>query len=70
MLGVDKLPARIYRIDVGSGRRELWKTLMPSDPAGINEIGRQVKESWITPDGKTYAYPYWRWLCELIFWKG
>ena len=32
------LPARVYRIDVKTGRRELWKELMPSDASGVIQI--------------------------------
>jgi Tol biopolymer transport system component len=49
-----ELPARVFRVDVDSGRRELWKTFAPSDPTGVVEI------QWITmtPDAATYAYTY------------
>ena len=29
------LPANVYRVDVASGRKVLWRTLMPADPSGV-----------------------------------
>ncbi|HEY3204674.1 MAG TPA: protein kinase [Thermoanaerobaculia bacterium] len=56
-----EVPARIYRYDVASSHKELWKELMPSDAAGLSGINRVV----MTPDGKTYAYSYLRVLSYL-----
>ena len=55
-------PMRVFRFDVETGRRELWKELMPSDPAGIEEPqGATVQ---ITPDG-IYVFSVLRILSEL-----
>jgi Tol biopolymer transport system component len=56
-----ELPRRVYRLDLATGRKELWKELMPADAAGLNSITRVV----ITPDGKSYAYSYLRVLSYL-----
>lgn len=55
------VPAKVYRYDVVSGRKELWKELAPADRAGLNAIARAV----VTPDGRTYAYSYLRVLSYL-----
>ena len=34
-----ELPASVTRLDLQSGKRSLWKQLMPSDPAGVETIG-------------------------------
>jgi Tol biopolymer transport system component len=60
------VPAHVYAIDVASGRRELWKDLMPLDPAGIERISNVV----VTPDGKSYAYTYSRQLSDLFVVEG
>ncbi len=60
------VPAHVYTIDVASGRRELWKDLMPLDPAGIERISNVV----VTPDGKSYAYTYSRLLSDLFVVEG
>ena len=31
-----EFPARVFRLDVATGRREVWKELMPGDPAGMH----------------------------------
>src|SRR6185436_18911158 len=46
-----EVPAKIYRYDVASGSKELWKDLVPADRAGLNAIARAV----VTADGRTYA---------------
>ncbi|MGH9399346.1 MAG: WD40 repeat domain-containing protein, partial [Thermoanaerobaculia bacterium] len=60
------LPARVYHLDVETGRRELWKELMPVDPAGVERISNVV----VTPDGKFYAYTYARQLTDLFVVEG
>jgi len=56
-----EVPAKVYRYDVASGRKEIWKQLAPADLAGLSGITRVV----VTPDGKTYAYSYLRILSYL-----
>ena len=53
--------ARIYRVDVATGKQQLVKELMPADPAGIARVSPAV----ITPDGKYYVYGYARILSVL-----
>jgi len=58
--------SRIYRLDLASGRRELWKELHPSDAAGIRNLVRLR----ITPDGKSIAYGLVRTASELYLVEG
>jgi Tol biopolymer transport system component len=60
------VPSRIYRYDVVSGKKDLWKELMPGDAAGLNTVSRFVT----TPDGKTYTYSYLRVLSYLQLVEG
>ena len=61
------LPARVYRIDMLSGRRELWKQILPPDPTGTYGFPSFV----LTPDAKSaYAYSYFRQLSELFVAEG
>jgi eukaryotic-like serine/threonine-protein kinase len=46
--------AEVYRVDVATGRRRIFKTLTPPDPAGVDWIERIV----LTPDGGSYCYTY------------
>ncbi|MGE5277756.1 MAG: protein kinase domain-containing protein, partial [Acidobacteriota bacterium] len=47
-----ELPQPIWRFDVKSARKEIWKELMPADLTGFVEIGWVI----ITRDGASYAY--------------
>ncbi len=61
-----ELPARVYRLDLQSGKRTLWKELMPSDPAGVENIGPIL----MTPDAKTCVFGYHRMLADLYLVEG
>jgi Tol biopolymer transport system component len=45
----------IYKVDVTSGRRELWQTITPKNAVGLRPM---VIPSSITPDGRWMAYAY------------
>jgi hypothetical protein len=59
-------PVAIERLDVTTGRREPWKTLVPSDPVGIERLNSLV----ITADGGGYCYSYARRHHELYVVEG
>ena len=61
-----ELPARIDRLDLQTGKRALWKELIPSDPAGVETIGPIL----ITPDAKTCIFGYHRMLADLYLVEG
>ena len=60
------LPARVYRLDLSTGRKTPWKELMPSDSAGVSRIGPIL----ITPDGQSCLYGYHRILSDLYLVEG
>jgi hypothetical protein len=62
----DELPTHVYRVDVASGRKELWKTIGPSDRAGVTGVGHII----MTPDGASYVYNYQRTLSDLYLVEG
>jgi serine/threonine protein kinase len=62
----DEMPARVFRLDLGTGRRELWKQIMPADRTGVIDIRGILP----TPDGRAYAYSYLRILSELYVVEG
>ncbi len=62
----EKTYAELYRLDLATGKRQLLRTLAPSDPAGLSA----VEPLRITPDGKAYAYSYDRALSVLYLVKG
>jgi serine/threonine protein kinase len=55
----------VMRVDLASGRRELFKRIGPSDPAGI-----MVADVVFTPDGKYYAYSCLNSLSQLYLVEG
>jgi eukaryotic-like serine/threonine-protein kinase len=61
-----ELPAQVYRLEIETGQKKLWKQLMPSDPAGVNIIW----PIWVTPEGKSYVYGYRRYLSDLYLVEG
>ena len=60
------LPAKVYRVDLATGARTLWKQLMPPDPAGVEFVGPVLP----APDGKAYVYGYRRLLSDLYLVEG
>jgi Tol biopolymer transport system component len=50
------LPARIERIDVATGQRTPWRELMPTDRAGLVDLGWFLTSA----DGRSYVYSYRR----------
>ncbi len=62
----NELPARVFRLDVDTGKRTPWMELMPSDPAGVIRIPVIA----MTPDGRTYAYSFTRELSDLYRIRG
>jgi Tol biopolymer transport system component len=60
------VPARISRIDIETGKREVWKDLLPADPAGVERISNVL----VAPDGKSYVYCYARLLSDLFVVEG
>jgi len=56
----------LFRVDLVTGRRTRWKSLMVPDPVGLVGIGN-IK---ITPDGNTLVYNYWKALGDLYWFEG
>ncbi|MGA2360506.1 MAG: protein kinase [Terriglobales bacterium] len=61
-----ELPAMVARLDLATGQVRPWKALMPTDAAGVTDIGPIL----ITPDAKTYVYEYGRTLSDLYMVEG
>lgn len=62
---IQGLAIRVFRREMATGRRELWKEFSPADPAGIFGL-----LPIIAPDGKSYVYTYWRALSNLYLVDG
>jgi eukaryotic-like serine/threonine-protein kinase len=61
-----EVPAKVYVLDIATGKRTLWKQVVPVDPTGVSTIGPIM----ITPDGKTYVYGFHRTLGDLYLVEG
>jgi hypothetical protein len=59
-----RIPGKVYRVDLTTGHRELWKEIRPSDPAGVISMYRVL----MTPDASAYAYSYTRVQSDLYLW--
>lgn len=57
----DELPVRVLRVDVVTGKRELWREIAPPDRGGILSV-----RPLITRDGRAYVYTYNRFLSDLF----
>ncbi len=60
------LPCKVFRVDLPTGRRELWKEIRPPDAAGVSGIHR-VK---LTRDTRSYVYDFLRILSDLYLVEG
>jgi Tol biopolymer transport system component len=56
----------VYRVDLATGNRELWKTISAPDPAGITGIAPVI----VVMDGKSYGYGVTRILSALYLVDG
>jgi Tol biopolymer transport system component len=61
----DAKPLKVDRLEIETGRRELWKTLMPADSAGVATL-----VPFPTPDGSAYVYGFSRVLSDLFIVDG
>jgi hypothetical protein len=46
----------VFRLDLATGRRELWHSFAPADRAAVFDGGFQ--NFAMTPDGSSYAYSF------------
>jgi eukaryotic-like serine/threonine-protein kinase len=59
-------PASIFKLDPATGKRVLFKEIIPADPSGVGGIG----PIHITPDGKAYVYSLYRDISDLYLVQG
>jgi hypothetical protein len=60
------MSGKVHRIDLASGRRELWKEIKPRDRAAFGGFSNIV----FTPDRKSYAYSLARYISTLYLVEG
>jgi eukaryotic-like serine/threonine-protein kinase len=66
VFGRGELPAKIFKIDIATGERTLWKELSPPDPTGVEGI-TSIR---MTPAGDAYGYSYAQRLNDLYVVEG
>jgi hypothetical protein len=59
--GYGEIPTPVYRLDLASGKKQLWKELAPADRSGLE--GMSVVR--LSAEGRSYAYSYQRCLNDL-----
>jgi hypothetical protein len=57
---------RVDRLDLATGRRTPWRTLVPADRAGLVDTGFVM----VSPGTGAYVYSYRRLLSTLFFVEG
>jgi hypothetical protein len=65
--GVRSSAFDVFRVDLTSGGRTLWKTLTPLDPVGVEDMRETLV---MTPDAQSYCYSYLRRLGDLFVVQG
>ena len=61
-----EMPARLFQLDLATGKRSLWKQIMPPDAAGVDHIGGIL----LSADQKSYVYSYYPNLSNLYLVEG
>ena len=61
--GLRPSAVEVFRVELATGARVLWKTLSPSDPVGVEDLRGTVA---ITPDAQAYCYSFMRRLGDLF----
>jgi eukaryotic-like serine/threonine-protein kinase len=52
VLRMGESPATVYKVDIATGKREVWRKFVPADLTGI----LTMRSAYVTPDGKHYVY--------------
>lgn len=61
-----EVPAKVYQLDLATGKKTVRKEIAPIDTTGVSTIG----PIQMTPDGKTYVYGLHRTLGDLYLVEG
>jgi hypothetical protein len=62
----EKLPVRVYRLNIVTGQRQLFKEMSPMDATGLCDLDHVM----FSADGRSYVYGYTRLLSDLYLVKG
>jgi hypothetical protein len=50
---IGRVPLEVFRLDLATGKRELWRAFTPAETAALRAWSYYFA---MTPDGKSYAY--------------
>jgi serine/threonine protein kinase len=64
--GGSDFAAKVYRVDIATGQRRVWRDILPSNPVGLSGIEAKPGGIAISSDGKVCVYTYWTTLHELL----
>jgi eukaryotic-like serine/threonine-protein kinase len=65
--GYGQMPVPVYRLDLATGKKQLWKELAPPDRTGLESGAGPLR---LTPDGRSYVYTYSRCQHDLYLVEG
>jgi hypothetical protein len=68
--GPEENPLALYRVDLQTGQRVLWKELRPAEEAGFLNFGWGPRGVIVTPDGRTLVFGYWTRQMDLYLAEG
>jgi Tol biopolymer transport system component len=60
------VPQNVFRIDLSTGKRELWRAIAPADPTGVTRLLAVL----VAADETSYAYSYRRGQSEMYIVEG
>ena len=67
--GPGEFSCNVYRVGLATGRRKLWKKIIPPDRVGL--LGLEGTGGvLITPDGQSYVYTFWNTNLDLTLVEG
>jgi hypothetical protein len=66
VLDVGRLPAKVYKTDLATGRRVIWREIQPADRVGVSGVSTAL----VTPDGATCTYSYMQFRSDLYVVRG
>jgi Tol biopolymer transport system component len=67
-VGAGGVPLKVFRLDLATGSRQLWREISPSDTTALMWGGLDAFS--MTPDGKSYAYSTTRYPTDLYLVDG
>jgi WD40 repeat protein len=68
--GRDDAVIRVYRFDLATGKRDLWREITLRDPTALIGLGEGRGELAMSQDGNDYVFSYWTAMRKLFLAEG